>query len=75
MLLAEVGKGATAGRELGDVYEETFAAMAPKYGEWVIFEHCMPFNVSRAYDESKGIDHPRIWTEERDIEMWQSLEG
>ncbi|MDJ0947991.1 MAG: MBL fold metallo-hydrolase [Alphaproteobacteria bacterium] len=75
MLLAEVGKGATAGRELGDVYEETFAAMAPKYGEWVIFEHCMPFNVSRAYDESKGIDHPRIWTEERDIEMWKSLEG
>lgn len=75
MLLAEVKKGAATDKPLGDVYKETFAAMQPNYGEWVIFEHCMPFNVTRAYDESKGIDHPRIWTEERDIEMWESLEG
>ena len=49
-------------------------AMRPKYGHWVIFEHCMPFNVSRAYDEAKGLDHPRIWTAERDVAMWKSLE-
>ena len=35
----------------------------------------MPFDVSRAYDEAKGIDNPRIWTAERDIEMWQALES
>jgi hypothetical protein len=35
----------------------------------------MPFNVSRAYDEASGIEHPRIWTAERDVEMWRSLEG
>ena len=29
---------------------------------------------SRAYDEAKGLDHPRIWTAERDIEMWSALE-
>jgi hypothetical protein len=40
----------------------------------VIFEHCMPFNVSRAYDEAKGLDRPRIWTAERDLEMWRALE-
>ncbi|MBX6741817.1 MAG: MBL fold metallo-hydrolase, partial [Acetobacteraceae bacterium] len=67
---AGVAKGAT----LKQVYDEAMAAMRPKYGHWVIFEHCMPFNVSRAYDEAKGIDHPRIWTAERDLEMWRALE-
>ena len=51
------------------------ATMRPKYGHWVIFEHCMPFDVSRAYDEAKGLDRPRIWTAERDVEMWRALEG
>ncbi len=50
------------------------SALQPRYGNWVIFEHCMPFDVSRAYDEAKGMDHPRIWTAERDIEMWSALE-
>ncbi|MGG5817549.1 MBL fold metallo-hydrolase [Falsiroseomonas sp. HW251] len=67
---AGVAKGAT----LKQVYDEAMGAMRPKYGQWVIFEHCMPFNVSRAYDEAKGLDRPRIWTAERDVEMWQSLE-
>lgn len=34
----------------------------------------MPFNVSRAYDEAQGIERPRIWTAERDVEMWRALE-
>ena len=67
---AGVAKGAT----LKQVYDEAMAAMRPKYGHWVIFEHCMPFDVSRAYDEAQGLDHPRIWTAERDLEMWQTLE-
>ncbi|MEN0075639.1 MAG: MBL fold metallo-hydrolase, partial [Paracraurococcus sp.] len=67
---AGVAKGAT----LKQVYDEAMAAMRPKYGHWVIFEHCMPFDVTRAYDEAKGIDHPRIWTAERDVEMWRALE-
>lgn len=53
---------------------DAMAAMRPNYGHWVIFEHCMPFDVSRAYDEARGLDHPRIWTAERDIEMWAALE-
>ena len=32
----------------------------------------MPFDVSRAYDEAKGLDHPRIWTAERD-RRWAAL--
>ncbi|MEP6808583.1 MAG: MBL fold metallo-hydrolase, partial [Chloroflexota bacterium] len=37
--------------------------------------HTMPFNVQRAWDELDGIDHPRIWTVERDHEVWDALTG
>jgi len=40
-----------------------------------IFDHCLPFDVSRAYDEATAHRDPRIWTAERDVEMWKSLEG
>ncbi|HKX08633.1 MAG TPA: MBL fold metallo-hydrolase [Stellaceae bacterium] len=71
----EVEAGVRAGRRLKDVYDAAYKAMAPKYGSWVIFEHCQPFNVSRCYDEVSGVEHPRIWTAERDIEMWKALQG
>jgi glyoxylase-like metal-dependent hydrolase (beta-lactamase superfamily II) len=72
---ASVKAGADAGRDLRRVYEETFAKLQPKYGEWVIFNHCMPFDVTRAYDEATGYPDPRIWTAERDRQMWEALEG
>jgi glyoxylase-like metal-dependent hydrolase (beta-lactamase superfamily II) len=65
---------AQAGESLKQAYDRAMAALQPRYGKWVIFEHCMPFDVSRAYDEAKGLDHPRIWTAERDVEMWTALE-
>lgn len=74
-LYESVKAGASAGRELKAVYRETFDRLAPKYGQWVIFAHCMPFDVTRAYDEATGHVDPRIWTAERDIAMWQALEG
>jgi glyoxylase-like metal-dependent hydrolase (beta-lactamase superfamily II) len=74
-LYAEVKKRAQANESLKQAYEGAMRALQPRYGNWVIFEHCMPFDVSRAYDEAKGIDHPRIWTAERDIEMWKALES
>jgi glyoxylase-like metal-dependent hydrolase (beta-lactamase superfamily II) len=67
-------EGAAADQPLKQVYDRALQELRPKYGHWVIFDHCMPFDVSRAYDEAKGIDNPRIWTAERDIEMWQALE-
>lgn len=67
--------GVKAGQDLKTVYAEAMRQLRPKYGHWVIFDHCMPFDVSRAYDEAQGIDNPRIWTAERDREMWQALEG
>ena len=73
-LYASVKAGAAAGKDLRSVYKETFDKLQPKYGQWVIFNHCMPFDVTRAYDEATKYPDPRIWTAERDIEMWESLE-
>ena len=66
---------AQAGKPLRAVYEEAFKALQPKYGNWVIFNHCMPFDVTRAYDEATAHADPRIWTAERDRQMWEALEG
>ncbi|MEJ2802908.1 MBL fold metallo-hydrolase [Comamonadaceae bacterium PP-2] len=70
-----VNNGVARGLDLKAIYQETYAALKPRYGHWVIFDHCMPFDVTRAYDEATGHEHPRIWTAERDRQMWQALEG
>ncbi|MCB0839762.1 MAG: MBL fold metallo-hydrolase [Bacteroidetes bacterium] len=62
------------GETLKQCYDRMMETMEPQFGHWVIFKHCMPFNVSRAYDEAGGINHPRIWTAQRDIDMWEALE-
>jgi len=74
-MFAAVKHGAAAGKDLRAVYRETYAALKPKFGNWVIFDHCLPFDVSRAYDEATQHRDPRIWTAQRDKEMWQSLES
>lgn len=74
-LFASVRVGSSQGKSLRQVYEETFKLLQPKYGHWVIFNHCMPFDVTRAFDEATQFPDPRIWTAERDIEMWKTLEG
>jgi glyoxylase-like metal-dependent hydrolase (beta-lactamase superfamily II) len=70
-----VNNGVAQGKTLNVIYKETVAALRPTYGHWVIFDHCMPFDVTRAYDEATGHVNPRIWTAERDIEMWNALES
>ena len=74
-LYNSVKESAAQGEDLRKVYEATFAKLQPKYGHWVIFNHCMPFDVTRAYDEATQYPDPRIWTAERDIQMWKALEG
>ncbi|MCK6433255.1 MAG: MBL fold metallo-hydrolase, partial [Aquabacterium sp.] len=72
---ASVSAGVAAGHDLRRVYRDTLDALRPRYGQWVIFDHCMPFDVTRAYDEATRHPDPRIWTAERDRQMWQALEG
>lgn len=63
------------GADLRSAFARTREILQPRFGQWVIFEHCLPFDVSRAYDEAGGIRDPRIWTAERDREMWEALQG
>jgi len=63
------------GGTLKDAFEATHTALGPKFGHWPIFEHCLPFNVQRLWDEFDGIERPRIWTMERDREVWAQLQG
>ena len=66
---------ATKGGTLKDAWEAVREVCDPKFKNFAIYEHCLPFNVSRAYDEARGIDTPRIWTAERDRQMWEALQG
>lgn len=49
--------------------------MDPKFGHVFIYEHCLPFDVTRAHDEAGGLRDPRIWTAQRDQEMWHALQA
>ena len=69
-----VSKIAHAGGDLKEAMSSCRDECDKKFSNYAIYEHCLPFNVSRAFDEAKGIDHPRIWTAERDKEMWDLLQ-
>jgi hypothetical protein len=62
------------GRDLKQTFAAAREVMDPKFSGFAIYEHCLPFNVSRAFDEASGIDHPVIWTAERDRDMWAALQ-
>ncbi|WP_433431238.1 MBL fold metallo-hydrolase [Nonomuraea sp. CA-141351] len=71
VMLREAGAAGT----LKEAFDRTHRALAPRYGSWPIFEHCLPFNVSRLWDELHGVERPRIWTAERDREVWDQLQS
>lgn len=66
---------AARGGTLKEAWDAVREACDPKFSDYAIYEHCLPFNVARAYDEARGIDTPRIWTAGRDIAMWEQLQG
>ncbi|KZK75948.1 Beta-lactamase type II precursor [Pseudovibrio sp. Ad13] len=66
---------AVRGGTLKEAWDAVRAECDPKFADYAIYEHCLPFNVARAFDEARGIDTPRIWTAERDREMWAALQG
>ena len=74
--LYRCGREAVAGKmDLKAAMAHTRKSMDPIFGHVFIYEHCLPFDVSRAFDEASGIKNPRIWTAERDMEMWKSLQA
>lgn len=68
-------EAAAQGMDLKAAMAHARKAMDPVFGHVFIYEHCLPFDVSRAYDEASGIKNPRIWTAERDQAMWAALQA
>ena len=66
---------ALRGGSLKEAWDAVRAECDPKFSDYAIYEHCLPFNVARAYDEARDIDTPRIWTAQRDLDMWAALQG
>jgi glyoxylase-like metal-dependent hydrolase (beta-lactamase superfamily II) len=75
VMLAVVGAVHERGGTLKEAFTAAHEALAGRYGQWPIFEHCMPFNTSRLWDELSGVERPRIWTAQRDREVWAELRG
>jgi glyoxylase-like metal-dependent hydrolase (beta-lactamase superfamily II) len=73
-LFAAARESVAAGHDLKAAFAHARSKMDPLFGDVFIYEHCLPFDVSRAFDEASGISHPRIWTAERDRQMWQALQ-
>ena len=72
---APVARVALRGGTLKEAMAACRDACDPKFGDYAIYEHCLPFNVARAYDEALDIDTPRIWTAERDARLWSELQA
>lgn len=72
---APAARVAASGGDLKQAWDAVRAACDPKFQDYAIYEHCLPFNVARAFDEARGIDTPRIWTAARDKDMWAALQG
>ena len=68
-------EAAAANMDLKAAMAHTRKSMDPLFGQVFIYEHCLPFDVTRAHDEARGIKNPRIWTAQRDQEMWAALQA
>jgi glyoxylase-like metal-dependent hydrolase (beta-lactamase superfamily II) len=75
VMIREVSAVRERGGTLKEAFEATHAALVDDYGRWPIFEHCLPFDVSRLWDELSGVERPIIWTAERDQEVWAQLQS
>jgi glyoxylase-like metal-dependent hydrolase (beta-lactamase superfamily II) len=74
VLMAAVSAVHERGGSLKDAFDAAHADLVDEYGRWPIFEHSLPFDVSRFWDELNGIERPIIWTAERDREVWDQLQ-
>ena len=73
-LIKHVSEVHANGGTVKEAFDSTREALAPRYGKWPIFDHVLPFDVQRVWDELEGIDWPRIWTPERDHAVWDLLQ-
>lgn len=73
-LIEEVRRVQADGGSLEDAFTACHARLSPVYGSWPIFEHTLPFDVARLWEELQGVERPTIWTAERDRQVWDQLQ-
>jgi glyoxylase-like metal-dependent hydrolase (beta-lactamase superfamily II) len=74
VMIEKTGEVHRAGGTLKQAFLSCHAALEPKFGRWPIFEHCLPFDVKRLWDEMDGKDWPEIWTMDLDRQVWDQLQ-
>lgn len=74
-LLDSVQTGLDQQEGLRGCFERAQKAMTPRFGDWPVFQHVLPFDVARAFEELQGTEHPTVWTADRDQQLWQILRG
>ncbi|MDQ0589928.1 MBL fold metallo-hydrolase [Variovorax paradoxus] len=72
-LLATVRHGLSQGLDLKGCYRLADQQLTPRFGDWPVYRHVLPFDVARAFDELRGLEHPQIWTSEKDRQLWEDL--
>ena len=72
-LWGTVREGHMRRASLEECFEAARAALEPRFGGWAIFEHCLPFNIARAWDEAHGLSQ-QVWTAEKDAALWAALQ-
>jgi glyoxylase-like metal-dependent hydrolase (beta-lactamase superfamily II) len=74
-ILHAVQTGLARGFALKGCHDLAHELLSPRFGDWPIYQHVLAFDVTRAYDELRGLEHPQIWTDARDQEMWKAIHG
>jgi glyoxylase-like metal-dependent hydrolase (beta-lactamase superfamily II) len=73
-MIEQTGAVHQRGGTLKEAFLACHSALEPKFGRWPIFEHCLPFDVKRLWDEFDGKDWPEIWTMDLDRQVWAQLQ-
>ncbi len=74
-LWSSVEKAVKGGADIRGCFQAVDREVSPRYRDWPVYDHCVPFNVQRVVDELAGIDQPRIWTKDRDAALWAAIHG
>ena len=72
-VVTAVRHGLARGEDLRGCHDIAQRMCGPRFGDWPIYTHVLAFNVARVFDELRGLEHPRIWTDARDQELWATL--
>jgi len=59
---SSVAKVALASGSLKEAMTACRDVCDPKFSDYAISKHCLPFNVARFYDAARDINTTRIWT-------------